>query len=66
MSDRLLGSQWNDYPMSNQGLMIRNKVTQDLIKKIGGQTPRVEFAVLNVNGAYFGFVRSQKQLPTST
>ena len=35
--------------------MIRNKLTQDLIKRAGGQTPRVEFAVLKVNGAYFGF-----------
>jgi hypothetical protein len=50
-----LRGEWNDYPMANQGIMIRNKVTQDLIKKAGGQTPRVEFAVLNVNGEYFGF-----------
>ena len=55
MKKMVLRGEWNDYPMSNQGLMVRNKVTQDLIKKAGGQTPRVEFAVLNVNGAYFGF-----------
>ena len=55
MKKMTLRGEWNDYPMSNQGIMIRNKVSQDLIKKMGGQTPRVEWAVLSVNGEYFGF-----------
>ena len=35
--------------------MIRNKLTQDILKKAGAHTPREAFAVLSVNGEYFGF-----------
>ena len=35
--------------------MIRNKLTQDLLKKAGTPTPREAFAELSVNGEYFGF-----------
>ena len=37
-------------------LMIRNKITQDILKKAGHPTPREAFAVLSVNGEYFGEV----------
>ena len=35
--------------------MIRNKLTQDILKKAGAHAPREAFAVLSVNGEYFGF-----------
>jgi hypothetical protein len=58
----VLRGEWNDHPLSavpggrqsGGGLMIRNKLQQDLIKKIGGATPREDFAELHVNGRYFG------------
>ena len=62
MEKMVLRGEWNDYPMANQGLMIRNKLTQDLIKRAGGQTPRVEFAVVKVNGAYFGFYSLEERV----
>ena len=56
MRKMVLRAEWNDHPLSNDphGLMIRNKLSQDMIKKAGGQTPREDFAEFYVNGEYFG------------
>ena len=59
----VLRGEWNDAPLTRggKGLMIRNKITQDILKKAGAQTPREAFAVLNICSSegidceYFGF-----------
>ena len=56
MKHFVLRGEWNDSPLTRggKGLMIRNKITQDILKKAGHPTPREAFAVLSVNGEYFG------------
>ena len=56
MKKLVLRAEWNDHPLANDpnGLMIRNKISQDIIKKAGGQTPREDFCEFSVNGHYFG------------
>ena len=50
----VLRGEWNDHPLANNGIMIRNKLSQDILKHAGAQTPREDFAELSVNGNYFG------------
>ena len=44
----VLRGEWND------PVFIRNKITQDVVKAMGGLAPRLEFARLSVNGEFFG------------
>eukprot|EP01051_Picozoa_sp_SAG22_P019432 SAG22_NODE_3583_length_1632_cov_2.097195_3_plen_243_part_01 len=44
----VLRGEWND------PVFVRNKITQDLVKAMGGMAPRLEFARLSVNGKFFG------------
>jgi hypothetical protein len=48
----VLRGEWNDESM------IKNKISNDLIKAAGGLAARVEYARLSVNGDYFGFCTS--------
>lgn len=52
----VLRAEWNDHPLANDpnGFMIRNKLTNDILKKAGASTPREDFAEFSVNGNYFG------------
>jgi hypothetical protein len=62
MKHFVLRGEWNDSPLTRggRGLMIRNKITQDMLKKAGHPTPREAFAVLSVNGEYFGKVSTPR------
>ena len=52
----VLRAEWNDHPIANDpnGFMIRNKLSNDILKKAGAATPREDFAEFSVNGNYFG------------
>eukprot|EP01052_Picozoa_sp_SAG31_P038582 SAG31_NODE_5183_length_2694_cov_6.997494_1_plen_630_part_10 len=47
---------WNDFAQ------IRSKITQDLLKSVGGLAPRIEYARLSVNGEFFGLYSIEESL----
>ena len=46
----------------NDPIMVRNKLTQDLLKAVGGLAPRIEYGRLSVNGVFFGLYTIEESL----
>ena len=51
-----LRGEWND------PIMVRNKLTMDMIKSAGGVGPRIEYGRLSVNGEYFGLYTLEEHI----